>query len=150
MRLAAHGLAVDPPAGWDARIYRRGATEPGEVPMPVAHAATIPLPAVRGDYGSGAVELLGADDVFVALLEQDPAAAGSPLYDRPRPVLTAADFRPSRLQRGIPGQSGVQVFFSEGRRAFVLYAVLGSHANRVRLAPRAAALFDGLTVGGRP
>ena len=35
----------------------------------VLHAASFALPAERGDYGSGAVEVMGGSDVLVCLLE---------------------------------------------------------------------------------
>jgi hypothetical protein len=56
--LTAMGMSVTPPAGWEATIYRRSA-QTGEHTFPVLHASTTRLPALRGDYGSGAVDLLG-------------------------------------------------------------------------------------------
>jgi hypothetical protein len=113
----------------------------------VLHAATIPLPASRGDYGTGAVELLGPGDVLVALVEHGEAAAGTPLFERSGfPTPSAADFHPRGLQRTIDGQSGAQWFFHVGRRAFCLYVVLGSHAWRARLVPRVRELVDALVI----
>jgi uncharacterized surface protein with fasciclin (FAS1) repeats len=40
------------------------------------------------------------------------------------------------LQRSLPGQSGLQAFFTESGRACCLYVVLGSHANSKRVVPR--------------
>jgi hypothetical protein len=148
-RLAAFGLAVDLPAGWEGRLRRRH-PEPGASTHAVLHAATFPLPAERGDYGGGAVEAMGDDDVFVALFEHDPAAAGSPLFAHAGPpVVDPASFRPTALQRMLPGQSGWQRFFTDGGRAFCLYVVLGSHARRAVLAPRADAVVRTLSVRSR-
>jgi hypothetical protein len=141
------GLTVEPPAGWEATIYRRP-PRPGEHTYPVVHAATVPIPQQRGDYGSGVVERLGPDDVFVAVLEFGPEAAGSALFSglRAVPGLTADSFRPRQLQRTIRGQAGVQRFFTVAERAFCLYAVVGSVANRVPLAARANQLIGSLGV----
>lgn len=150
MNVAAHGLSVDTPAGWDARIYRRPQSEAGEVPHPVVHAANFALPTVRGDYGSGAVDLMRAHHVLVALLEFDPSSAQTALFARrglPRP--RAEDFHSWQLQRVLRGQSGAQWFFNTGDRAFCLYVVLGSHARRARLIPQVHDLLDRLTIGGR-
>lgn len=144
--MRAHGLALDPPAGWDVRITRRR-PDPGETTHPVLHACTRRLPFSRGDYGSGAVDLLGADDAFVALVEFDAAAAGSALHDPeglPRP--RAAQFSPRQLHRSLPHQSGCQWFFHVGARAFSLYVVLGAHERRAVLAPRVEALLARLHV----
>ncbi len=106
--------------------------------MPVAHFATFALPADRGDFGSGAVEVMTAGDAFAALVEFGPEAAGSALFARksmPRP-LTVDLFDPRALQRSIAGQAGAQVFFTEKGRAFCLFAVLGSHAERTHLVRR--------------
>ena len=141
------GLSVSPPTGWEATIYRRSAL-PGERTFPIVHAATVPIPGDRGDYGGGLVELLGPHDVFVSLLEFGPDAAGSALY-RPAaslPVLGPDDFRPRQLQRVIRGQAGAQRFVTVNGRAFCLYAVIGSIVNRVPSAARAGALIASLHV----
>ena len=132
------GLTVAPPAGWEAAIYQRPATG-GEVTYPVVHAATVPLPAVRGDYGGGLVETLGPQDVFVSFLEFGPEAAGSALFRTLTavPGLTPDAYRPRQLQRTILGQAGVQRFFTVNGRAFCLYSVIGSMANRILLTARA-------------
>lgn len=148
MRLSAHGVTVDAPPGWEARIQRHP-TDDGSTSNPVLHAATFPLPNRRGDFGTGAVERMKGDDVLVVLFEYDPEAVRTALFGnrgrpRPRPV----DFHPQQLQRTLPGQSGCQWFYAESNRAFCLYIVLGSHANRVRLVPAAQQLLD--TVSVRP
>ena len=146
-RIAASGLSIEPPSGWEASIFRRPPTS-GEVTYPVVHAATVPLPAGRGDYGSGLVETLGPSDVFVGLLEFGPEAAETPLFSGLRgvPGLTPDVYRPRALQRTIRGQAGVQRFFTVAGRAFCLYSVIGSMAERVPLTARANQLVGSLRV----
>jgi hypothetical protein len=149
VKVHAHGLGLDAPAGWEVRIRRRDAdpAAPAARPRPVLHAATIPLPDERGDFGSNVTPGLSPEDLFVALFEYEPSAAGTRLFagkGRPRP--RADDFRPDQLQRTIAGQSGVQYFYGESGRAFCLYAVLGSHARRVPLVGRLNAVLDTLQV----
>jgi hypothetical protein len=64
-RLSAYGLSCAVLPGWDIRIERREQSEvpaPGsDLPMggfvhPILQAGTSPMPARRGDYGSGYVE----------------------------------------------------------------------------------------------
>jgi hypothetical protein len=147
-RIAALGLAVTPPSGWEATIFRRSAA-PGELTFPVLHAATLPLAPARGDYGGGQVELLSAGDLFVGLLEFGPEAARTPLFSRSTgvPGLTPDAFRPNQLQRVIRSQAGVQRFFSVKGRAFCLYVVVGSFANRGALTNRANQLIGSLEIG---
>ncbi len=147
--LSGQGVAVDLPSGWDGRIFRRSergeaATADGGQPAPrgatthaVVHLANIPLPHAIGDFGSGAVEHLGAQDVLVVLFEYDPASAGAKLFSGqglPR-ALDADGFDPQVLQRRLAGQAGAQLFFTEADRAFSLYVVLGSYQNRTELVP---------------
>ena len=151
MRVAHQGLAVETSRGWDARIYRRAAEtsgpEGGGVTRPILHAADFPLPAVRGDYGSGAVEIMGPHHVFLSLIEFDEVEAKTPLFDRPRPSrLSPGDFGPHQLQRTLPGQAGSQFFFVERGRPFCLYVVIGSYDNRSTLVPRANGIFQTMEV----
>jgi hypothetical protein len=143
-RLEAFGLAADPPKGWDAEIYRRddeladrapalfGATE---VVMPILHLANFPLPPERGDYGGGAVEMMGRGGVFVSLLEHPPEEGRTAMFSAtgvPWP-LRGADFDPKQMQRTIGGQAGCQRFFTHNGRAFCLYVAIGSYAARAVL-----------------
>lgn len=145
--LQAMGLTVNPPAGWEASIYRRPAA-PGEVTFPIVHASTVPMPSTRGDYGGGLVELLGPDDVFVAVLEFGPEAAQTQLFRAFQgvPGLTPDVYQTNQLQRVIRGQAGVQRFFTAGGRAFCLYSVIGSIANRILLTGRANQLIGSLHI----
>jgi hypothetical protein len=146
-RIAQLGLSVGLPAGWDGGIYRRPAL-PGETTHPVLHASTVPLPPSRGDFGGGAVEQLGVNDVFIALLEYDPASAGQALYRATGgvPGVTPDLFSPVALQRLIAPQAGCQQFFTVGGRAFCLYVVIGNFANRYRLSALANSVLSGLQI----
>lgn len=146
--IAMDGIDVSVPPGWDARLYRRAVTA-GEPTHAVLHGANFALPEVRGDYGSGAVETMGPDDVLVALLEFAPADAGSPLFAHgglPE-TLDPAAFSTSSLQRALPGQAGLQLFLHESSRAFCLYVVLGSSAARARLVAVASTFVRSISVG---
>lgn len=167
MRLAGHGLAIYLPPRWEGTIGRRPA-DPGapaaagfartappalaeEQLLPVAHLSTFPLPADRGDFGSGAVDLMGAGDVFLALVEYGPECAGTALF-APRarlPQLRVGQFGPNRLQRVQRGQAGAQVFCTVGGRAFSVYAVVGSAARAARLAPEVNAVLAATEVEPR-
>jgi len=145
--LKAHGMRVEIPAGWDARIFRR-APRPGARTAAVVHAGNFALPPGRGDFGSGAVEIMLDHHVLVVLMEHGPESAGSPLFAQQGPPtsLTAADFDPNGLQRGLPGQGGLQRFFTWEGRPFVLYIVLGNYLRRARLVPIVNAFLSGLTL----
>ena len=146
--LRAHGLAVERPAGWDVAIYRRAPAD-GATTHPVVHAANFALPKRRGDFGIGAVERMGPGNVFVVLFEYEPAAAGTPLFaDAGRPRPQPGDFHPRALQRTLPGQAGAQWFFTEARRPFSLYTVLGSYARRHALVPQVRQIVAGFRIEG--
>jgi hypothetical protein len=126
MRLSAHGLDVDVPPGWEARIMRRDVQAFGEHPAPVVHLANFPLPEQRGDFGAGVVEKMQDADLFVVMFEYGRESVGQPLFAHQGvPTLRASDFSARRLQRTIAGQAGAQQFFTVGRRAFCLYVVVG-------------------------
>lgn len=146
--VAAHGLRVHLPERWEARLFLRDATaDPDESVNPVLHLANFALPPGRGDFGSGAVERMGAAHAFVALLEYDAAEAGTPLFaarGMPRPVLR--DFARNALQRPLRGQLGCQRFFTEHDRAFCLYVVLGSRRHGAELITEVHSVLDNITV----
>lgn len=150
-RLHGHGLALDLPRGWDGAITKRA--DAGA--LPVLHASSMPLPAGRGDAGGGVVQHLGWGDVFVGLLEHEPAGAGTTLFASEGLSLPLPPdwFMPGALQGMRPVQSGAQLFFSLQGRAFCLFAVVGEHARRHRLVPRIDAVLATLAVepaGVRP
>ena len=159
--LAAHGIEVSLPAGWEGRVFKRpsagdvsasaadGPPAPeGETTHAVLHASTIALPPGIGDFASGAVDKLGNDDVIVVLFEYDPSSIDTPLFKSvgiPR-SLTADDFSPNVMQRAVRGQAGVQKFFNDQGRAFCLYVVIGSFARRQQLVKRVNDVLGTLTI----
>ena len=149
MRLTTASFDVTLPDGWEAAVQsgtlpdavRRRAADLGKpvATPPVLHLSTAPMPRLRGDFGSGAVDVLGERDVFIALVEYGRDSLGTPLFDTgPLPRrLRAADFAGDALQRALPGQAGMQRFCTERGRPLCLYVVLGAgHAAR-RLSARA-------------
>lgn len=162
MTFEAEGIRLDLPRGWDAQVQgqearsvaaaRTGLTAAGatQVAGAVLHAATFPLPATRGDYGSGAVEVMGGSDVLVCLLEHEPEAARTALFGSHRvPRLTPAAFSPQAMQRALPGRSGTQHFFTLAGRPFCLYVVVGSHSTRGPLVRLADSVVASLTIEPR-
>lgn len=169
MRFDRSGIAVTLPPGWEAALHRReqapagaqlqalsdrvlAATAPDATTHPVLHAASFPLPPDRGDYGSGAVDVMTATDVLITLVEFHPDATATALFATPGPprALTSDDFGAQSLQRVLTGQSGCQRFFSASGRAFCLYVVLGSHARRHLLVPVVNALLETLEITPEP
>jgi hypothetical protein len=171
MRRTGYGISVEVPVGWTSALVRR-ATSPdapsdldrfdalapdGAVPdardrlaertLPVLHVSTRPLPEAVGDFGSGAVEALGPEDVFVALIEYGSDLADTGLFERQGvPRLAPSQFGTNRMPREIVGRSASQHFFSAGGRAFCLFTVLGSHSRRMGTVPRAAAVAASLQI----
>jgi hypothetical protein len=144
--IGAHGITARLPVGFEGRIFVRPATV--GVTYPVGQFATFPIPDDIGDFGSGAVTLMGPSDVFATLFEYGPESVGTALFAQPgRPAaLSETDFSPMVLRRGLPGQSGTQWFFTEAGRPFSFYAVLGSHAQRSALVPQVNTLLSSLTL----
>jgi len=147
MTLVAAGLRLELPVGWEARIRRQVASQPGRPGNVLLHASTIPLPEQRGDFGSGVVERLGPDDAFIAMMEYDGKDASAVLFRSGRlPSPRPSDFSPDVLQRTRAGNTGAQWFFAVSGRPFSLHAVLGSHARRAPGAAKVDRLLRGLTV----
>lgn len=171
MAVEKYGLRCAPPKGWRLAIDRRATAaavvpdgvaprmqgrtpetiEPnGEVMRPILHACTLDLPDRRGDFGSGVVDLLGSEDVFVSLIEYGSDVADQGLFaNQGVPRLAPSQFGPNRLQRPLPGRSASQHFFSVGGRAFCLFTVIGSHSRRMATVPRAAEVVRSFHVTDR-
>lgn len=162
VQLSSHGITVDLPAGWEGRITKRAEARslagirPGhpvlaERTYPITHLGNFALPNDRGDFGSGAVDLMGPSHLFVSLFEFGPESVGQPLFERQGlPTrLRVAHFDPRALQRAIPRQSGYQSFFTAGERAFSLYVVLGDHDNARDLVVLANEVLAAMTIGAR-
>jgi hypothetical protein len=161
--LAAHGIEVSLPAGWEGRLFRRPTAgevasadagvegepaAPEETTHAVLHVSTIALPLGIGDFASGAVDQLGNDDILIVLFEYDASSVEQPLFKAtgiPR-QLAADDFSPNVMQRAIRGQAGSQTFFNDQGRAFCLYVVLGAFARRRDLVPRVNQVLATLTI----
>lgn len=157
--LSAHGVRVGVPSGWEAELgvidedpealAHRALTSAGATPARVLlHVANFALPADRGDYGSGAVELMDGGSVLIVVMEFDAESARTALFASegvPRD-LHPDDFSTVGLQRALPGQCGTQRFFHIGDRAFCLYVVLGSNAARTVLTAEANRLLAGLAI----
>lgn len=140
MRIEAHGIRAELPTGWEGRISRRqpgtmtgrrgtASTGPvvGEDTGPILHMGNFALPEVRGDFGSGAVDLMGAGHLLVCLIEYGADSAGTALFPTVSsvPRVTGRMFSSQGLQRVQRGQAGAQRFFTLNGRAFCLYAVVG-------------------------
>lgn len=178
--ISAYGITATLPDGWDGSITKRPdpdgdpeasaeatpevAPDAGTAPdadqrraaavegteNPVAHLANFPLPAVRGDYGSGAVERMTADDVLICLVEFDPEAADTALFATDGiPQFGVNDFAPHTMQRTIAGMCGGQAFFTVAGRAFSAYVVLGSYRMRAPLVRVVNGLLAGLEIAPR-
>jgi hypothetical protein len=175
MPLSAHGLTVDLPRGFEGRIYLREQPEtdydspeshvelaafsprrlvhPGRVgwaperPRPVLHLANFALPKGRGDFGTGADEIMGSDHVFVSVLEYGESEVGTALFaSAGMPLPRPGEFSPNALQRTLAGQAGWQRFFTVGGRSFCAYVVLGSARNAGRLCPHARSALSSVQV----
>lgn len=151
MKVKARGIELELPPGWEAEIdggAGEGTGAPSsEVLTPRTHIANFPMPPVRGDFGSGAVEQMIDGDVLLCLLEEAGEAVGSRLHGRAGiPRVSATDFSPQAMQRPLRGQSGAQVFFHEQGRAFVLYVVVGSHLSRASRIDAINQVLAGITL----
>ena len=147
-RVSARGVSVVTPPGWDVRIFRRDEVPP-ERTFTVVQAANFSLPSTMGDYGNGAVQLMGPWCILICLIEFAPEHATDALFRAPGPPssLTAEEFRRSTLQHNRPGQVGTQRFFSAAKRAWSLFAIFGSEELRSTLLPVVNSVLSGITIG---
>ena len=146
-QLSGEGITVDLPPGWEGAIGRSSELEDGAVRNVVAHFASFPLPPRRGDFGGGAVDLMEPNDALVVLFDYGASAIGSALFAAEGlPAIDARDFDRDILQKSIPGQSGVQRFFTVSGRAFCLYVVVGSHIDRAEILPGVNQLLESVRI----
>ncbi len=172
-RLSAHGLSVTLPRGFEGRIYLRDSPDaeysptaaataalsprqlvhPGrfgwapEQPRPIVHLANFALPHGRGDFGTGAVEIMTATNVFVSVLEYGPTEVGTALFAHDGlPMPTPTEFSPNALQRRLAGQAGWQRFFTVHNRPFCAYVVIGSGRNAASLTASARSALSALHI----
>ncbi len=145
MRVSGHGLSIDAPVAWEARVFRR------EGARPVLHLATFALSPADGDFGAAATGRMRPGDAFAALVEYQASATlvpGAGLFARtgvPVP-LSAHDFHPRRLQVTRSGHLGTQRFFTEGGRPLSLYAVIWPSAPLAAHLPALNAALESLIV----
>ena len=144
--LSSDGVSVALPSGWEGEIFNRAPERSGraldqvsgeelpsdaEIARNVIHLANFALPANRGDFGSGAVEIMNSGAILVILFEHGPESANMPLFaHRGVPQLTVDEFDPQQMQRTLSGQSGRQIFFNEAGRAFCLCLLYTSPSPR--------------------
>ena len=147
MIVSGAGISVDLPAGWEGSIRPPATLPDGAQRHSVTHLANFPLPPVRGEYGSGAVDLMSNGDVLIVLLEFGPESAGTPLFDKTRPpFLRANDFSRDTLQQRVEGHGGCQRFFTEAGRPFCLYVVVGDHIDRVDVLESINSVLGGISI----
>jgi hypothetical protein len=122
-RLAAHGMSIELPDGWEGKIYRRSGGDP------TLHAANYALPSWDGDFGSVATERMPVNGSFVVITEYRPGQGlepGKGLFAAeaiPLPI-DLRQFGSRTLHIGRAGQLGFQHFFTTNNRPFCLYAVM--------------------------
>ena len=114
------GLTLDLPAGWDAEIYRRpsdmsalSSDGTSEKTNAVLHAANFALPEPRGDFGSGAVEVMQRSNLLIVIFEYNAEDARSALFKHsglPIP-LTVDDFHPPQHATRSQGPTGLTALF---------------------------------------
>lgn len=134
MNLAAHGIRVGLPPGWEGRIYRR----PDAAAQPVVHAANVVLAPDDGDFATRTAERMTADGALIVMVEYEPALAGTAQFASAGvpPLLEPGAASPSHLLRRIPGQAGYQRFFNDQGRAFGLYVVIGAAVRAQAVMPK--------------
>jgi hypothetical protein len=145
------GISIAVPPGWEAaasggsfRLLPSGAREPT-----VVHLGTFPLPPNGASFGADAVESMRPTDVLIVLFEYGREVAGTAPFafsGIPAP-LHPRQFDRNALQHGVPGQSGLQRFFTVNGRPFCLYVVLGSHIDRADLIPDVNQVLATLEIG---
>jgi hypothetical protein len=145
LRTSGHGLSIEVPRGWEARIARRDGS------APFLHIASIALRPDSGEFGAAVTARMEADSAFAALVEyrvDSQITPGAGLFaSRWRPRLHAVDFGRARLQVVRPGHLGLQRFFTQSGRPFCLYAVIFPLRKRpARLAAELSAVLGTLRV----
>jgi hypothetical protein len=149
-RIDRAGVGVEVPAGWEGSISggEFALMSDGAKEATVMHLGSFPLPTDRGSFGTGAVELMTGQDIFISLFEYGPESVDTPLFAAqgiPR-RLDSRQFDRDALLHAIPQQSGLQQFFTHRGRAFCLYVVLGSHIDRADLLPQVNAVLESLQI----
>jgi hypothetical protein len=132
MKLEAHGLKIELPAGWSGRVFRRSSH------IATLHAADFQLPMEDGEFGDRATSTMPAPASFLALTEYEPGSGLEPgvgLFGARglHLPLDPASFSSRGLAHPRPGQAGMQHFFTSSGRPFCLYVVVsGQRVHRRR------------------
>lgn len=170
-RLDGFGISIALPDTWDGRIVNRGTkaaatdrttgTGTGTGPEyrdtaggrtnPVVHLGNFALPPNRGDYGSGAVDIMGPTHAFMVLTEFGPESVGTALF-APKGLPRSLDsrvFSPNALQRRLPNQLGWQHFFTDAGRAFSVFIVLGGARNAPSLCQACSQVLSSTRIQSR-
>jgi hypothetical protein len=133
-RLAAYGISVELPTGWEGNAFRH------EGGQPTLHVASFRLPRVDGEFGTRATGRMPRDGLFLALTEYQVAEdeLGSGIFAGRWPHrLDSGMLSTHTLLRPVAGQRGFQRFFSGTGRAFCLYVVAGSESGQRLVAANA-------------
>ena len=144
-QLAAPGIGIQVPRGWEGRILRRNTAHPDERSLAVVHVASVPMPEPRGNFGVGVTELMRSGDAFVTLFEYGPESLDTALFAAEGvPRLTVDLFTSRRLRRTLPGQVGCELFFTVNRRPFRLYMVVAGRMHLRSVIPQVNRMLQAL------
>ena len=119
---------------------------------PVAQFATFPLPDDIGDFGSGAVTLMGPDDVFATLFEYGPESVGTALFarqGRPDRLLGRPTSPPCPAARASPGSPAPSGSSPRPGRPSPSTPCSAATPCRASLVPRVNELLTSLTLSPR-
>ena len=108
------GLKVGVPGGWDSRIYQT------PFARAVLQVSNRQLSDDYSDFGDPAwIASMPPGGIFAAVIEQDPAFAGSGIYAQGLDLpLRPSDAGENGIPQTTPGVAGLQQFFSAAGRAF--------------------------------
>jgi hypothetical protein len=140
----AFGISAEIPDGWEARIFSHVDGEP------TLHAASFPLPARDGEFGTRTTQRMPHGGLFVCLTEYRTGEGidlHHGLFANPTPrSLDPANFSTRTLLQARAGQSGMQRFFSISGRAFCLYIVASNSAYTKQRLAAASHLLKSLDI----
>jgi len=130
-RLAAHGVSIGVPRGWDGQIFERTSDLPGSV---VVQVASFALRAEDDDWASKAQMAMGSSEVLLVISETLPHTS-----------------LPSEWPRVEPGERRATIdrYFLSGGRAFMLHVAFGSRPPPADLIRRVNAMLANLSIEPR-
>jgi hypothetical protein len=130
-RLAAGGVVVDPPHGWEGRIFKRTNEVPGAV---VLHVASFPLPRLADDWASAAERGLEDGEALIVVSETLPGMNLPP--------------EPARVEPG-ERRATIDRYFISGGRGFMLHVAFGSRPPSAELIRNVNAILATLSIERR-